>query len=88
MNDAEDGDGDEHFSQAFDEIKSQGERIASSLEKMQEMQMQQMNCMNQFKGDFLKAFKVKCSLIHIILFKSCVTVCVPVRYRKRYIIKV
>ena len=57
VNDAEDGDGDEHFSQAFDEIKSQGERIASSLEKMQEMQIQQMNCMNQFMADFLKGIK-------------------------------
>ena len=59
LNDAEDGDGDEHFRRAFDEIKSQGERIASSMEKMQEMQMRQMDCMNQFMGDFLKAFKDK-----------------------------
>lgn len=27
------------------------------MEKMQEMQMRQMDCMNQFMGDFLKAFK-------------------------------
>ena len=33
MNDAEDGDGDEHFRRAFDEIKSQGQRVASSMEK-------------------------------------------------------
>lgn len=60
LNDAEDGDGDEHFRRAFDdEIKSQGERVASSMEKMQEMQMRQMDCMNQFMGDFLKAFKDK-----------------------------
>lgn len=56
LNDAEDGDGDEHFRRAFDEIKSQGECVASSMEKMQEMQM---DCMNQFMGDFLKAFKDK-----------------------------
>ena len=59
VNDAEDGDGDEHFRRAFDEIKSQGEHVASSMEKMQEMQMRQMDCMNQFMGDFLKAFKDK-----------------------------
>ena len=59
LNDAEDGDGDEHFRRAFDEIKSQGEHVASSMEKMQEMQMRQMDCMNQFMGDFLKAFKDK-----------------------------
>ena len=59
MNEAEDGDGDEHFRRAFDEIKSQGERVASSMENMQEMQMRQMDCMNQFTGDFLKAFKDK-----------------------------
>ena len=53
LNDAEDGDGDEHFRQAFDEIKSQGQCITSSMEKMQEMQMRQMDCMNQFMGDFL-----------------------------------
>ena len=59
LNDAEDGDGDEHFRRAFDEIKFQGERVASSMEKMQEMQMRQMDCMNQLMGDFLKAFKDK-----------------------------
>ncbi|XP_068737029.1 uncharacterized protein [Montipora capricornis] len=59
VNDAEDGDGDEHFRQAFDEIKAQGQRVASSMEKMQEMQMRQIDCMNQFMGDFLKAFKDK-----------------------------
>ena len=59
LNDAEDGDGDEHFRQAFDEIKSQGKRVTSSMEKMQEIQMRQMYCMNQFMGDFLKAFKDK-----------------------------
>ena len=59
LNDAEDGDGDKHFGRAFDEIKSQGEPLASSMEKMQEMQMRQMDCMNQFMGDFLKAFKNK-----------------------------
>ena len=53
LNDAEDGDGDEHFRRAFDEINSQGERVASSMEKMQEIQMRQMDCMNQFMGDFL-----------------------------------
>ena len=57
LNDAENGD--EHFRRAFDEIKSQGQHIASSMEKMQEMQMRQMDCMNQFMGDFLKAFKDK-----------------------------
>ena len=59
MNDAEDGDGDEHFRRAFDEIKSQEEHVTSSMEKMQEMQMRQMDCMNQLMGDFLKAFKDK-----------------------------
>ena len=29
------------------------------MEKMQEMQMWQMDCMTQFMGDFLKAFKDK-----------------------------
>lgn len=42
LNDTEDGDGDEHFKRAFEEVKSQGERVASSMEKMQEMQMRQM----------------------------------------------
>ena len=59
LKDAEDGDRDKHFRQAFDEIKAQGQCIASSMEKMQEKQMQQMDCMNQFMGDFLKAFKDK-----------------------------
>lgn len=59
MNDGEDGDGDEHFRRAFAEIKSQGECDASSMEKMQEKQMPQMDCMHQFMGDFLKAFKDK-----------------------------
>ena len=59
VNDDEDGDGDEHFRRAFAEIISQGERVASSMVKMQEMQMRQMDCMNQFMGDFLKAFKDK-----------------------------
>jgi len=44
---------------AYDEIKSQGERVASSMEKMQELQMQQMQIMNQFMGNFLQAFKDK-----------------------------
>ena len=59
LNDAEDGHGEEHFRRAFDEIISQGERVASSKEKMQEMQMRQMDCMNQIMGDFLKAFNDK-----------------------------
>ena len=62
VNDAEEGDGEEHFRWAFDEIKSQGECFASSMEKiqeMQEMQMRKMDCMNQLMEDFLKAFKNK-----------------------------
>lgn len=53
------GTGTNRFRRAFDDIKSQGERVASSMEKMQEMQMRQKDCMNQFIGDFLKAFKDK-----------------------------
>jgi len=49
----------EHFTQAIDGIKSQGERVVSCMEKMQEMQMQQMTVMNQFMGNFLQAFKDK-----------------------------
>ena len=62
VNDAEEGDGEEHFRWAFDEIKSQGECVASSMEKlqeMQEMQMWKMDCMNQLMECFLKAFKDK-----------------------------
>jgi len=54
-----DGEMEEHFKRAYDEIKSQGERVASSMEKMQELQMQQMQIMNQFMGNFLQAFKDK-----------------------------
>ncbi len=49
----------EHFKQAIDGIKSQGERVVSCMEKMQEMQMQQVTVMNQFMGNFLQAFKDK-----------------------------
>ena len=59
VNDAEEGDGEEHFRRGFDEIKSQRECVASSMEKMQEMQMRKMDCMNQLMEDFLKAFKDK-----------------------------
>ena len=48
-----DGEMEEHFKRAYDEIKSQGERVASY------MQMQQMQMMNQFMGNFLQAFKDK-----------------------------
>ena len=51
-----DGEMEEHFKRAYDEIKSQGERVASYMEKMQELQMQQMQMMNQFMGNFLQAF--------------------------------
>ena len=50
---------EEHFKRAYDEIKSQRECVASSMEKMQELQMQQMQIMNQFMGNFLQAFKDK-----------------------------
>ena len=50
---------EEHFKRAYDKIKSQGERVASSMEKMQEMQTQQMKMMNQFMGNFLQAFEEK-----------------------------
>lgn len=49
----------QYFKQAVDGIKSQGERVVSCMEKMQEMQMQQMTFMNQFMGNFLQAFKDK-----------------------------
>jgi len=54
-----DGEMEEHLKRAYDEIKSQGECVASSMEKMQELQMQQMKIMNQFMGKFLQAFKDK-----------------------------
>lgn len=49
----------QYVKQAVDGIKSQGERVVSCMEKMQEMQMQQMTFMNQFMGNFLQAFKDK-----------------------------
>ena len=50
---------EDHFKRAYDEIKSQGERVTTSMEKMQQIQMQQMIMMNQFMGNFLQAFKDK-----------------------------
>ena len=57
----EDADGEmkEHFKLAYNEIKSQGERVALSMEKMQEMQMKQMKTMTQFIENILQAFKDK-----------------------------
>ena len=50
---------EEHYKRAVEGIRSQGERVVSCMEKMQEMQMQQIQFMNQFMGNFLQAFKDK-----------------------------
>lgn len=50
---------EEHYKHAVEGIRSQGEHIVSCMEKMQEMQMQQIQFMNQFMGNFLQAFKDK-----------------------------
>ena len=59
LEDANDEEYEVHHKRTIDDIKSQGERVVSCMEKMQEMQMQQMQFMNQFMGNFLQAFKDK-----------------------------
>lgn len=51
---ASDDEFEEQYKRAIDGIKSQGERVVSSMEKMQKTQMQYMN---QFMGNFLQALK-------------------------------
>lgn len=59
LDDIDDGEYEVHYKRAINDIKGQGERVVSCLEKMQEMQMQQMQFMNQFMGNFLQLFKDK-----------------------------
>ena len=55
----EDEEKEEHYKRAVQGIRSQGKRVLSCMEKMQEMQMQQIQFMNQFMRNFLQAFKDK-----------------------------
>ena len=50
---------EEHYKRAVEGIRSQEELVVSCMEKMQAMQMQQIQFMNQFMGNFLQAFKDK-----------------------------